>query len=773
MKHAINFGWQFMDDYKEEYLNKLPNSSQTIDIPHCAKEVPYNYFNEQDYQFISTYQKLFDIEENISNKKVVLVFDGFMLKARIYLNGHDLGEHISGWVQVKLDVTDIVKQKDNRLVVVLDSREDKLIPPFGYAVDYLTFSGIYREVSYEVHPKTYLENIFVRSDISGNVKVEYDKVGDAEIKVTHKLILNNAIVWESEVDEFKVENPSLWDLDQPNLYTLVTKLESKDGEEEYRTRFGFRRAEFRQDGFFLNNKKVKLIGLNRHQGYPFVGFAMPKAMQEDDADLLKFKTGINIVRQSHYPQSEHFLNRCDEIGLLTVNEIPGWQHIGKEKEWRDNFFVYLHKMILVQRNHPSLVAHGVRIDESQDDHELYSKANQVAHDIDPTRQTLGVRNFANSELLEDIYAYNDFSCDSMKIGLINPKKVKTQGKPYLVTEYLGHMDPVKPTSDERTKVEVALRHAKVIDDNYKYENICGAIGWCGFDYHTHVDFGSGDHICPHGVYDLYRNPKHSARIYASQLVKEPMLEVISNMKPGDYPEARYFDIYVATNCDYFDLFKNDEFVARYYPKNDQFKYLPHPPILVDDLVGKTFKEERFNKKSWPRIAKMFTHAATQGFNALTLKEKLYLAYMMKKYKVTYAELVDYYNIHVGSWGGMAKTYTFKGYKNDKLVIEKKVGPSKKFDLQVEVSKTVLKNEETYDAARVTIKHIDENGSLMQYSNRVIKIETEGPIKVLGDSAQALLGGQLSLFVFSKNEPGKSRLTISMDGIIKEIKFEVK
>ena len=773
MKHAINFGWQFMDDYKEEYLNKLPNSSQTIDIPHCAKEVPYNYFNEQDYQFVSTYQKLFDIEENISNKNVILVFDGFMLKARIYLNGQDLGEHISGWVQVKLDVTNIVKQKDNRLVVVLDSREDKLIPPFGYAVDYLTFSGIYREVSYEVHPKTYLENIFVKSDISANVKVEYDKVGDSKIKVSHKLLLNNEIAWESEVDEFKVENPSLWDLDQPNLYTLVTKLESKDGEEEYRTRFGFRKAEFRPDGFYLNNKKVKLIGLNRHQGYPFVGFAMPKAMQEDDADLLKFKTGINIVRQSHYPQSEHFLNRCDEIGLLTVNEIPGWQHIGNEKEWRDNFFVYLQKMILIQRNHPSLVAHGVRIDESQDDHELYAKANLVAHKLDPTRQTLGVRNFANSELLEDIYAYNDFSCDSMRIGLINPKKVKTQGKPYLVTEYLGHMDPVKPTSDERTKVEVALRHAKVIDDNYKYENVCGAIGWCGFDYHTHVDFGSGDHICPHGVYDLYRNPKHSARIYASQLVKEPMLEVISNMKPGDYPEARYFDIYVATNCDYFDLFKNDEFVARYYPKNDQFKYLPHPPILVDDLVGKTFKEERFNKKSWPRIAKMFTHAATQGFNALTLREKLYLAYMMKKYKVTYAELVDYYNIHVGSWGGMAKTYTFKGYINDQVVVQKKVGPSKKFDLEVEASKTVLTNQETYDAARVVIKHIDENGSLMQYSNRVIKIETEGPIKVLGDSAQALLGGQLSLFVFSKNEPGKSRLTISMDGIVKEIKFEVK
>ena len=335
------------------------------------------------------------------------------------------------------------------------------------------------------------------------------------------------------------------------------------------------------------------------------------------------------------------------------------------------------------------------------------------------------------------------------------------------------MDPVKPTSDERLKVEVALRHAKVIDDNFKYENICGAIGWCAFDYHTHVDFGSGDHICPHGVYDLYRNPKHSAAIYASQNDKVPMLEVISDMKPGDYPEARYFDIYVATNCDYFDLFKNDEFVARYYPKHDQFKYLPHPPILVDDLVGQTFKEERFPKKMWPKIAKMFTHAATQGFNALTKKELLFLAYTMKRYKVSYAEVVALYNHYVGSWGGIAKTYTFKGYKNDQLVVTKKVGPSKKFDLSVETAKTVLKNKDTYDALRISIKHIDENGSVMQYSNRVVSIEADGPIKVLGEKHQALLGGQLSLFVLSENKPGKVKIKISLDNISKEIDLEVK
>ena len=772
MKQAINFDWKFAGDYKEDYLNKLPDSSAQINIPHCAKEVPYNYFNEKDYQIVSTYEKYFDIDEDITNKVIKIIFDGFMLKAKIYLNNQYLGEYVSGYVKVEIDITEYAKQKGNRLVVVLDSKEDPLIPPFGYAVDYLTFSGIYREVSVEVHPKTYLENIFVKSDTDGNINVSYSKVG-GEAKVSHKLFFGEKLITEQETDAFKVINPKLWNLDEPNLYVLQTTIQSDDGIETYKTRFGFRTAVFKKDGFYLNGKKIKLVGLNRHQSYPFVGYAVPKSMQEEDANILKYQLGLNIVRQSHYPQSEHFLNRCDEIGLLTVNEIPGWQHIGKEKEWRDQFYIYLEKMIITQRNHPSLIAHGVRIDESQDDHDLYSKANEIAHSLDSSRQTLGVRNFKKSELLEDIYAYNDFSCDSLKSGLEPKKKIAPKDKPYLVTEYMGHMQPVKVTSDEQMKVHVALRHARVINDNFKYDDICGAIGWCAFDYHTHVDFGSGDHICPHGAFDMYRNPKHTAFIYASQNDDQPVLEVISNMKPGDYPEARYYDIHVATNCDYFDLFKNDEFVKRYYAINEEFPNLKHPPVKVDDLVGETFKEDRFPKKQWPKIAKMFTHAAIDGFNALTLKEKLFLFFTMKKYKVTYAQLVDYYNTYVGSWGGIAKTYTFKGYKNGQLVATKKVGPSKKFDLSVSLSKEELVNNETYDALRISLKHIDENGSLMQYSNRVIGIETSGPIKVLGEKHQALLGGQLSLFAFSEHQEGLGHIKITMDDIVKEIDINVK
>ena len=152
MKQSLNFNWRFSPDFKEEYLKKTSDGFGLVNIPHTAKQVPYNYFDEKDYQIVSTYEKVFDVEEDITNKTTILNFDGFMLKARIYLNGEDLGEYISGYVKVRIDVSKFIKQKGNRLLVILDSSEDEKIPPFGYAVDYLTFSGIYREVSIEVHP---------------------------------------------------------------------------------------------------------------------------------------------------------------------------------------------------------------------------------------------------------------------------------------------------------------------------------------------------------------------------------------------------------------------------------------------------------------------------------------------------------------------------------------------------------------------------------------------------------------------------------------------
>ena len=338
---------------------------------------------------------------------------------------------------------------------------------------------------------------------------------------------------------------------------------------------------------------------------------------------------------------------------------------------------------------------------------------------------------------------------------------------------MGHMDPLKATSDQDKKVEVALRHARVIDDNFKYDDTAGAIGWCFVDYQTHTDFGSGDHICPHGVYDLYRNKKYSSSIYASQQDKFPVMEVLSNMKPGDVKEAIFSDIYVATNCDYVELYKNGELVNKFYPNHNKFKYLKHPPILIDDIVGHTFNEERFPRKIHMKIAKMFSFAAMHGFNKLPLRMSLYLGYCMLRYKMKYSDLVYYWNKYVGAWGGKAMTYTFKGYKDEALVKTSEVGPSNSFDLEVIPSKVTLKNEDTYDTLSIRVKHIDEHKNVLPYSSRIVDIKISGPIELVGPTQQCLLGGQLTIYVKSKNENGPASISLTVDNITKKIDLEVK
>ncbi len=775
MKQNLNFSWSFIEGFKDEYLNSLDKvEAKEINVPHNPVEIPYNYFSEKNYQGLFTYEKLFDVD-NFSEKRVyILHFEGFMFLADIYLNGVKLGQFYSGYLPVDIDVTKFLKKSNNRLVMVIDSRENKDYPPFGFAIDYLTFSGIYREVWLESHLPTYLNNFYIHGDRDGNIDVVFDVNGKDEISVEN-LVLdeNNQEKARFSGNSYKLEDFKLWDLDNPNLYKLRTIVTLNKESEEYENRFAFREVKFTNQGFFLNGKKIKLVGLNRHQGYPYMGYAASKSLQEDDALILKNELGVNVVRTSHYSQSEHFLNKCDELGLLVVNEIPGWQHIGQSESWRKECVENARRMVLKERNHPCIIAHGVRIDESVDDHELYEKTNEIAHKLDKYRQTIGVRNFKNSELLEDIYGYNDFVCDSLKIGLCKPKSIKHQNKPLLITEYMGHMDPVKVNSDEGKRIEVALRHAKVIDDNFKYENTAGAIGWCFVDYHSHTDFGSGDHICPHGVLDLYRNKKYTAAIYASQQDKNPVLEVLSNMKPGDVPEAIFNDIYIATNCDYVEVYKNDEFVKKLEPKNDKFKYLKHPPILLDDIVGETFKEEKFPKKSYPKIARTFSYAAMHGFNHLPLSTKIYLGWMMFRYKVTFTDLVGYWNKYVGSWGGMAKTYKFVGFKDGQKVKEVELGPSNEFDLEVIPNKTELVNADTYDTLKITLRHVDSHKSLMQYSQRIIEVETEGPIELVGPKQQTLLGGQLTLYINSLNKAGSASVKIKMDDIEKTIDIKVK
>ncbi|ELU01535.1 hypothetical protein CAPTEDRAFT_209288, partial [Capitella teleta] len=335
-----------------------------------------------------------------------------MTYAKVFLNGQLVMEHKGGYTPFKADVSRYLKYgADNQLVVYVDSSERMEIPPFGYVVDYLTYGGIYREVWLEFTEQVIVENCHVRTR---NV-LNPEKLLDLDLYLTNfaqqasTVDLEFSVLNEEQtIHQFQetvaltgennqrlniqqaISGVELWDTENPNLYTLEVKIKDYGHViDQASFRFGFRQVEFKTDGFFLNGNRLKIRGLNRHQSFPYVGYAMPKRAQQKDAEILKQELGLNTVRLSHYPQSDHFLDRCDELGLLVFNEIPGWQHIGEQGEWWDTTLQHVEEMICKDWNRPSIFIWGVRINESEDCDALYQETNRLAKSLDDTRPTGG------------------------------------------------------------------------------------------------------------------------------------------------------------------------------------------------------------------------------------------------------------------------------------------------------------------------------------------------------------------------------------------------
>ena len=775
----LNNGWRFAFDY---------HSDETVEvrIPHTVKETPFNYFSEEEYQTVSRYERDIFAPEEWLERKVFLTFDGVAHYAEVFLNGEKIGEHYSGYTAFTIDITDNLKYgMENRITVKVDSGENLNIPPFGNVIDYMTYGGIYRDVYLDVKPTTYISDVFVKARANGEI--------DSDIKISGDISKRMSIRQSIWIDGFdyllgeKAASDELtilslakavkpWHVDSPNLYTVKTELlQGRAIIDTHEVRVGFRDAEFRKDGFYLNGKKLKLRGLNRHQSYPYVGYAMPRSMQEMDAEVLKYELGLNTVRTSHYPQSQHFINRCDEIGLLVLTEIPGWQHIGDEK-WQEQAVKNVEEMILQYRNHPSIILWGVRINESPDNDALYTRTNALAHEYDPTRQTGGVRNFRFSKLLEDVYTYNDFVHDGKRAGC-EPKKNITldRSKPYMITEYNGHMFPTKSFDCEEHRVEHALRHARVLNAVASHKDIAGSCGWCMADYNTHKDFGSGDRICYHGVTDMYRNHKLAAAVYASQ-GDLPMLEISSSMDIGEHPACIKGDIYAFTNADSVKMYKNGEFIKEYSPKNNgSFRYLANNPILIDDFIGDNILK---NEKVKPRQAKLLTdvlnYIARHGYGNLPIGILWKAAQCMLFYGMSYNDIVDMYTKHAGDWGGTATVYRFDAIMNGKVVKSVTKAPMTKGSLRVNTYKTTLAERESYDVTALRISAVDEHGNTLYFSSEPISVKVEGPLEIIGPDLISLKGGMGGTYLKTVGQPGKATVTLTSAHLGEvTVAFEIK
>lgn len=774
----LNDDWTFVDKFSLDFLNNKGDfESVKVSVPHTVSEIPYNYFSEEIYQKVSGYRKLIEVPADWENKSVRLTFEGVAHKCMVYINGEEICSHSCGYTAFEVDITKYAKAGSTiDLVLCVDSRENLNQPPFGFVIDYMTYGGIYRDVYVTVSNRDYIKDAFYYSTFDEGIKLNTELMLCLE---EEKNVSIRQFLDEKELKLIPGKKPNtyyaelsdveLWDIDNPKRYCVKTVLEDLSGNvlDCHEEMIGIRKSEFRQDGYYLNGRKLKIRGLNRHQSFAYAGYAMPDSMQIKDADILKYELGVNAVRTSHYPQSHAFIERCDEIGLLVFTEMPGWQHIGDET-WKKQAVKNTEDMILQYRNHPSIILWGVRINESQDDDAFYKATNEAAHRLDPSRPTGGVRNFKKSHLFEDVYTYNDFSHNGKTPGCDKKKRVTShKEKPYLISEYNGHMYPTKAFDDEDHRTEHATRHATVIDAVASENDIAGSFGWCMFDYNTHKDFGSGDRICYHGVTDMFRNPKLAAFVYAAEGIsceEKPVLEISSSMDIGEHPEGCKGKVYIISNADSVRMYKNGRLIHEYFPGDSPYKGLKHGPIFVDDYIGSAIDDnEKYSKAAKRDLKVIANEVSMKGLSHMSLKTMLLALKALTIHGLKYTDAVDIFNKYVGDWGGESTVYTFEAIYKGKVVKTVTKAPGTGVHFEIDTSHTKLIHKKSYDVALVRIKAVDDYGNVATFFNEPISLETEGKIGIIGDKITCFRGGLAGTYVktlpMEKGEASKALLKI--------------
>ena len=757
-------GWEFVPQWFDGFALG-EGEGAAVRLPHTVQELPQHYADHQAYQMVCGYRRKLMLGQELTGKRLFLQFDGAAHIATVYLNGRELTTHCTGYTAFRVEITHEVNWAgENLLAVKLDTTENPQVPPFGFAIDYLTYGGLYREVWLDVREQSFLEDLYVTTPTLTTMKLEAAVRNGQGCTMKVELTKGGRVLARKDCaagEPVTLSCPDVkpWDTEHPIRYTCRVTL-CRDGVtlDVQKVKFGFRTARFQADGFYLNGKKVFLRGLNRHQCYPYVGYAAPERLQREDARILKEELSCNAVRTSHYPQSQYFLDECDRQGLLVLTEIPGWQHIGDES-WKEQAVENTREMVLQYRNHPSIIAWGVRINESQDDDALYRRTNALARALDPSRATTGVRYLEKSSLLEDIYAYNDFSHTGKNPGC-KPKKAVTpdEKKALLISEHNGHMFPTKAFDPWQRRQEQALRHARVLNDAAADGGHAGCFGWCMFDYPTHKDFGSGDRVCYHGVMDAFRNPKLAAYTYASQGEDAPVLAVGSPMDIGDYPGGQIGDVYVFTNADSVSLYKNDCFVTK-LSKGD-WKGLPHGPMVLNDTVGCLLEtQEGYDKKKADIVRKCLLAIREKGLSNLSPVDMAQMGYAMMRYGLKYEDAMALYGKYISGWGDEAIAWRLDAEKDGRVVASVTCGPSAKLHLEVRTSHTHLTEGDTYDMAAVRIRILDEHGCPASYAQLPVRFRLEGEAELVGPEVVTAEGGMTGTFVKTTGKQGQARLTI--------------
>ena len=490
---------------------------------------------------------------------------------------------------------------DNVIAVRVDSMIRNDIPPEGGAVDYFVWGGIVRDVNMIVADPVQVDWTFVTTPtVSATARPSTPGRGcrndSARLEVGHgrsrtwstpagevvatgtatQTIGANSAV-EFAYNTSPVANPNLWHPDTPYLYTVYTQV--RDGAtyvDEHRTRLGIRTDPVQRAptaGSTSTGSRSSCAASTATS--PTRTSAGPRrtACRSGTPTSSSSSSGVNIVRTSHYPQDPEFLDRADEIGLLVFEEIPGWQHIGNTA-WQDIAVENVREMVMRDRNHPSIIMWGVRINESGDNHTFYTRTNNLARQLDPSRPTGGVRNFTGSQFLEDVYTFNDFSGTAIAPTVL----------PWLVTESVGHTDPDRSWDPERVLTQTMRTHLNVQNQASGGPTSPARSDWAAFDYNTTFDIAvlRGLHLLPRRLGHLPDPQVRRLGRSPPSATRRATARTCPSTAAGRRASSSR-TMLVAGNCQQVELFANG--ASRGPDRPNAFTSLPRPLFQFTNVTG--------------------------------------------------------------------------------------------------------------------------------------------------------------------------------------------
>lgn len=313
------------------------------------------------------YRRRFDVPRSWSGKQVRLVFEGVMTDAEVKVNGVRAGaEHQGSFYRFSYDISKLVKYgRENQIEVTVHKQSaDESVNAAERRADWWLFGGIYRPVYLEALPERHIAQVALDARADGALRADLRFAG---LKGAERLEMSLEEIPSGKAAGAKTfaldgqpaqtlsanwPGVKPWDPEHPNRYKLSLRLLSGDGKVLHETeeRIGFRTLEFRpQDGLYLNGVKLLVKGTNRHCFDSRTGRTLSRETSLKDAKLIK-AMNMNAVR-SHYPPDTHFLEACDSLGLMYIDELAGWQN-----SYSDEVAArLLPEMIARDVNHPCVI----------------------------------------------------------------------------------------------------------------------------------------------------------------------------------------------------------------------------------------------------------------------------------------------------------------------------------------------------------------------------------------------------------------------------------